>query len=261
MAPAAGSANRPEIIYGLHAVREAFRAGRPLIRLQVVSLHGQFQELVHLARIRHIPVHVEPRAALDRLALGGRHQGVVAYTAARTYAEPEEILAVAGSRREPAFIVVLDGIQDPQNFGAILRSAEAAGVHGVVIPDRRAVGLTGTVEKASAGAVEHMKVAQTTNINRLLAAFKEAGLWVYGLDPSGERLYTAPDYRGPVALVVGGEGTGVRKSILERCDERVRIPMSGRINSLNASAAATLVCFEVVRQRRAAPPPTGPSVP
>jgi 23S rRNA (guanosine2251-2'-O)-methyltransferase len=137
MAQAAGSADRPDIIYGLHAVKEALRAGRPLIRLQVVSLHGQFQELVHIARIRHIPVHVEPRAALDRLALGGRHQGVVACAAARTYAEPEEILAVAEARREPAFIVVLDGIQDPQNFGAILRTAEAAGVHGVVWRKRR----------------------------------------------------------------------------------------------------------------------------
>ncbi|MGE3154158.1 MAG: 23S rRNA (guanosine(2251)-2'-O)-methyltransferase RlmB [Nitrospiraceae bacterium] len=251
MAQAAGSADRPDVIFGLHAVKEALRAGRPLIRLQVISLHGQFQELVHIARIRHIPVHVEPKAALDRLAVGGRHQGVVASVAARAYAEPGDLLAVAEVRREPAFIVVLDGIQDPQNFGAILRSAEAAGVHGVVIPDRRAVGVTGAVEKASAGAVEHLKVAHATNISRLLTGFKEVGLWVYGLDRSGDRNYTEPDYRGPVALVIGGEGIGIRKHVLEHCDERVRIPMLGRVNSLNASAAAALACFEVVRQRMA----------
>jgi 23S rRNA (guanosine2251-2'-O)-methyltransferase len=178
---------------------------------------------------------------------------VVACAAAKAYAEPEDILTVVEERREPAFILVLDGIQDPGNFGAILRSAEAAGVHGVVIPDRRAVGLTGTVEKASAGAIEHIKVAQTTNISRLLTSFKETGVWVYGLDPSGDRLYTALDYRGPVALVVGGEGTGVRRSVLEHCDERVRVPMLGKVNSLNASVAAALVCFEVVRQRMTVP--------
>jgi 23S rRNA (guanosine2251-2'-O)-methyltransferase len=253
MARAAGSADRPDVIFGLHAVEEALRAGRPLIRLQVISLHGQFQELVHTARARHIPVHLEPREALDRLVPGGRHQGVVACAAAKAYAEPEDILTVVEERREPAFILVLDGIQDPGNFGAILRSAEAAGVHGVVIPDRRAVGLTGTVEKASAGAIEHIKVAQTTNISRLLTSFKETGVWVYGLDPSGDRLYTALDYRGPVALVVGGEGTGVRRSVLEHCDERVRVPMLGKVNSLNASVAAALVCFEVVRQRMTVP--------
>lgn len=255
MARVAGSVDRPNVIFGLHAVKEALRAGRPLIRLQVISLHGQFQELVHAARLRHIPVHVEPKEALDRLVLGGRHQGVAACVAAKAYAEPEEILTVAEERREPVFILVLDGIQDPGNFGAILRSAEAAGVHGVVIPDRRAVGLTGTVEKASAGAIEHIKVAQTTNINRWLTSLKEAGVWVYGLDPSGDRLHTALDYRGPVALVVGGEGIGVRRSVLEHCDERVRIPMLGKVNSLNASVAAALVCFEVVRQRMAAPAP------
>lgn len=245
----AGSGEPEEVLYGIHAVTEAMQAGRPLMRLLVLHSHGQLEDVVQLARDRRVPVHVEPKVMLDRLVQGARHQGVVGVAAARRYASVDDILRVAGTRGEPPFVAVLDGLQDPQNFGSVLRSAEGAGVHGVMIPDRRAVGLTGTVAKSSAGAVEHLRVAQVTNVTRLLEQLKEAGLWLYGLDASATKLVTEVDYRGPVGFVLGGEGQGIRPGVLAACDERVKIPMRGKVASLNAAAAATVAFFEVVRQR------------
>lgn len=251
MAPAAGSAETPELLYGLHAVREALRSGaRPLLRLLVIRLDRQFADLVRLARSAGIPVHVEPRPVLDRLVPDGRHQGVVGLVASKRYADPKEVLDYARARGEPPFLVILDGVEDPHNLGAVLRTAEAAGVHGVFIPERRAVGLTGSVAKASAGALEHLRVARIQNISRLIEALQAEGVWVYALDAESQKLYTALDLRGPLALVLGGEGKGVRPGVLEKCDERVRIPMLGQVSSLNVSAAAAIVMFEAVRQRR-----------
>jgi 23S rRNA (guanosine2251-2'-O)-methyltransferase len=262
MAPVGGNANEQEILYGLHAVREALKAGsRPLQRLLVIRTDKQFGDLVQLARSRHIPIHVQPIASLDRLVPGGRHQGIVAYAAAKAYQTEESILALAAERREPPLVVILDGVEDPHNLGAVLRTAEGAGVHGVFIPERRAAGLTSVVAKVSAGAIDHIPVARVTNTTRLLETLKEAGVWIYGLEPTANKLYTDIDLRGPVGLVFGGEGKGLRPGVLQHCDERIRIPMKGHVQSLNVSASAAVMLFETVRQRGTAHlPKTEPTV-
>lgn len=257
MARAAGSGRvampqdrPPEHLYGVHAVREALQAHpRKLMRILLARQDHRSAEIVRLARSAGVPVHVEPRPVLDRLVPDGKHQGVVALMASVPYAERDEILAYARERREAPFLVILDGVEDPQNLGAVLRSAEAAGVHGLFLPERRSVGLTGTVARVSAGAVHHLKVAQTQNLSRLIEGLQAEGVWIYALDPLAGKRYTALDLRGPIALVFGGEGTGVRPGVLSKCDERVSIPMRGRVSSLNVSAAAAIVLFEVVRQR------------
>lgn len=251
MAPVGGNDNLPEVIYGLHAVREALRAGaRPLQRVLVLAVDRQFGEIVRLARERRIPVHIEPRAAFDRLVPDGYHQGVIGLAAAKGYGDPDDILSCAQAKGNIPLLVVLDGVEDPHNLGAILRTAEASGVQGVFIPERRAVGLTSAVAKASAGAVDHIPVGRVANLSRLIERFKAAGIWVYALDPKGPKVYTALDFRGPVALVFGGEGKGVRPGVRESCDETAHIPMLGRVGSLNVSASAAAVLYEALRQRR-----------
>lgn len=255
MAPAVGSDNAPETLYGLHAVREALRSGsRPLLKLLVVRQDRQLADIVRLAKSAGVPVHLEPQLVLDRLVPQGKHQGVIGLVASKRYAEQEEILGYARRRGEPPFLVVLDGVEDPHNLGAVLRTAEAAGVHGVFIPERRSAGLTGSVAKVSAGALEHLRVGRVQNVSRLIEALQADGVWVYALVPSAPKLHTALDYRGPVALVLGGEAKGVRPGVLEKCDDCVRIPMRGHVASLNVSAAAAVVLFEVVRQREQACP-------
>ncbi len=250
MVPAGGSASREDLLFGLHAVREALKAGnRPLQRLVVIRTDKQFSDLVRLARSRHIPVHVQPVASIDRLVPGAKHQGIVAVASAKAYETEESILARAAHRNEPPFLVILDGVEDPQNLGAVLRTADGAGVHGVFIPERRAVGLTSVVAKASAGAIDHVPVARVINVSRLLETLKAAGVWIYGVEPSAEKIFTEIDLRGPVGLVFGGEGTGIRQGVLQHCDERIRIPMKGGVRSLNVSASAAVVLFEVARQR------------
>ena len=250
MAPAGGSDKAQQILYGLHAVREALKAGaRPLQRLLVLRTDKQFADLVQLARSRRVPVHVQPIASFDRLVPGGKHQGIIAFIAAKAYQTKESILARAARRNEPPLLVILDGVEDPHNLGAVLRSAEGAGVHGVFIPDRRAAGLTSVVAKVSAGAIDHIPVARVTNTSRLLESLKAAGVWIYGVEPSSSKLFTDVDLRGPVGLVFGGEGTGIRPSVLKHCDERIRIPMKGRVQSLNVSASAAVALYEAVRQR------------
>ncbi len=250
MAPAAGNADEQEILYGLHAVREALKAGsRPLQRLLVIRTDKQFADLVQLARSLHIPIHVQPSASLDRMVPGCRHQGIVAFAAAKAYQTEESILARAVERNEPPLLVILDGVEDPHNLGAVIRTAEGAGVHGVFIPERRAAGLTSVVSKVSAGAIDHMPVARVTNTSRLIESLKAVGVWVYGVEPSASKLYTDVDLRGPVGLVFGGEGTGIRPGLLQHCDERIRIPMRGQVQSLNVSASAAVLLFEAARQR------------
>lgn len=250
MARAGGSDSAQEVLYGLHAVREALKAGtRPLQRLLVIRTDKQFADLVQMARALHVPIHVQPLASLDRLVPGGRHQGIVAFAAAKAYQTEESILASAAEQNEPPLLVVLDGVEDPHNLGAVLRTAEGAGVHGVFIPERRAAGLTSVVAKVSAGAIDHIPVARVTNTSRLLESLKAAGVWIYGVEPSAGKLFTEVDLRGPVGLVFGGEGAGIRPGVLQHCDECIRIPMKGHVQSLNVSASAAVVLFEAVRQR------------
>ncbi|HET6674905.1 MAG TPA: 23S rRNA (guanosine(2251)-2'-O)-methyltransferase RlmB [Nitrospiraceae bacterium] len=250
MAPVDGN---DEVLYGVHAVREALRSGvRPLQRLMVARTDGRFAELVALGRAMRIPIHVEPQAALDRMVRQGRHQGVVGIVSAGRYAERDEILSFAASQAQPPFVVVLDGVEDPHNLGAVIRTSEAAGAHGIFLPERRSVGLTGAVAKASSGALAHMRISRATNLSRLIESLQRNGLWVYGFDAGSPKCYTAVDYRGPIALVLGGEEKGIRPGVLEKCDETVRVPMRGKVASLNVSAAAAIALFEVVRQRTVA---------
>ena len=247
-----GSDSGPDLLFGLHAIREALRAGtRPLQRLLVQRTDRQYGEIVQQAKAKRIPVHIEPAAAFDRLVPGGKHQGVIAFIAAKSYSSTEDILELARHRGEPPFLVILDGVEDPHNLGAVLRTAEGAGVHGVFIPERRAAGLTSVVAKVSAGALEHMLVARVANLSRLIEELKEAGVWVFAVEPSAPTNLTGIDMTGPIALVVGGEGEGIRPGVLKECDGRISIPMKGKVESLNVSAAVAVTLFEAVRQRSA----------
>jgi len=236
------------VIYGRNPVREALRGGRTLHKILVVRGADPrlFRELRELARPGRIPVQVVERPLLDRLTDGGAHQGVAATVSVKDFATVEELLGT-----ENPLIVVLNAIQDPRNLGAILRTAEAAGVDGAVVPSRRAAPLTPAAAKTAAGAVEYLPVARVTNIALTLREFKQKGLWVVGADPDGPVSYWDADLGGPLALVIGGEAGGLGRAVRAECDSLVRIPMSGRVGSLNASVAAALLIYEAVRQRRA----------
>jgi 23S rRNA (guanosine2251-2'-O)-methyltransferase len=227
------------ILSGIHPVAEALRAHHPLERLLVAQGAGgpRLQEIIDLARRAQVPVRFEPRNALDRLAGTSAHQGVVALGAARKYADLE---TAAGSQ----MVVVLDGVEDPHNLGAIVRTAHAAGAGSVIIPERRAAGITDVVAKAAAGALEHLPVVRVTNVNRALEDLKERGFWIYGLDERGTEDYDRVDYAPPTAFVLGGEGKGLHEQVRKHCDVLVRIPMAGKISSLNVSVAAGVVLFE-----------------
>jgi 23S rRNA (guanosine2251-2'-O)-methyltransferase len=232
------------ILSGIHPIVEALKARRPLERVLVAQGAGgpRVQEIIDLARRASIPVRFEQRSALDRLAGSSAHQGVVALGAARQYADLEQ--AASGE-----LIVVLDGVEDPHNLGAIIRTAHAAGAASIVIPERRAAGVTDVVAKAAAGALEHLPVARVTNINRSLEDLKERGFWIYGLDERGEQDYDRVDYGSPTAFVLGGEGKGLHEQVRKHCDMLIRIPMAGKISSLNVSVAAGVVLFEWKRRR------------
>lgn len=250
MAPPDGNVDQPEVVYGLHAIREALRAGtRPLLRIHIVRQDRQFSDIILLARQKRIPLHVDPTTRLDRLVPHGRHQGIVGIVGAKAYADEEELLDSAAQQSTPALLVVLDNIQDPQNLGAVLRSAESAGAHGVFIPERRSVGLTPAVAKASAGALEYVQVARARNTSRLIEKMKEAGIMTYALDPSASTSYTELDLRDPVAFIFGAEGGGIRPGVKKKCDASVKIPMLGHIESLNLSVTVAITLFEAVRQR------------
>lgn len=211
---------------------------------------GSVGRVISLAKERGIPVIQVTRSWLSQQADGAAHQGVAAQVSAHTYASLEDVLKLAEDRGEDPFIIVLDGIEDPHNLGAIMRSAECAGAHGVVIPKRRAVGLTQTVAKASAGAIEYLPCVKVTNIARTLEGLKEQGIWVYACDMDGV-IYTRQGLTGPVAIVVGSEGDGISENVKKKCDGVVSIPLHGHINSLNASNAASILMYEIRRQRDA----------
>ena len=232
------------ILSGIHPVVEALRAKRALERLLVAQGAGgpRVQEIIDLARRASIPVRFEPRAALDRLAGTSAHQGVVALGAAQRYADFDGVAPCE-------MLVVLDGVEDPHNLGAIIRTAHAAGAGAVIIPERRAAGVTGVVAKAAAGALEHLPVVRVANINRALEELKQRGFWIYGLDERGAETYDQVEYASPAAVVLGGEGKGLHEQVRKHCDALVRIPVAGRISSLNVSVAAGVMLFEWRRRR------------
>lgn len=240
---------------GIHAVREALEAGRAFDRIVIARgrQDTRVEEIVKLARERNISVRFEERGQLDRLADSKDHQGVVALAAARAAATLEDILAATNAspgRGENGLIVLLDGVEDPHNLGAVIRTALAAGAHGVVIPERRAAGLTDTVARASAGALSHLPVAKVTNLVRAMEELKQAGYWLVGLDEDAPKSYTQADYTSPVGIVLGGEGQGLHELTRKRCDFVVSLPTVGPVKSLNVSVAAGVVLFEALRQRR-----------
>jgi 23S rRNA (guanosine2251-2'-O)-methyltransferase len=242
-----------ERLTGIHAVREALEAGRSFDRIVIVRgrQDRRVEEIVQLARRHDVPVRFEDRAQLDRLAGTKEHQGVVALAAARPAVSLEDILGAAASdKAQKGFIILLDGVEDPHNLGAIARTALAAGAHGVVIPERRAVGLTDAVARASAGALAHLRVARVTNLPRAMEELKKAGYWLIGLDERAEKSYTEADYTLPIGIVLGGEGGGLHDLTRKRCDFVVSLPTTGPVRSLNVSVAAGVVLFEVLRQRR-----------
>lgn len=242
---------RPDnVIAGRNAVTEALRSGREIEKILIADgSEGSISKIVALAKERGISVRFEDRRALDRIT-DEVHQGVVAYAAAAKYSSVSEILRTAEERGEDPFIMILDDIEDPHNLGAIMRTAECAGAHGIIIGKDRAAGLTETVAKASAGAIEYMKVAQVTNIARTVDQLKEKGVWIAACDMDGDE-YTKADLTGAIGLVIGNEGKGISRLVREKCDFVVSIPMVGKISSLNASNAAAILMYEVVRQRSA----------
>ena len=241
-----------DVIAGRQPVLEALRSGRPVNRLLLArdsGRHSVIAEILHLAQSSRIPVDFVPRLALDQASGDASHQGVVAYAASKSYVTLDDLLMMSREKGEQPLYCMLDGIEDPQNLGAILRTSGASGIHGVVIRSRRAVGLTTTVAKVSAGAVEYVPVARVSNIAYAIGALQDQGVWVVSIDGGGDRVYTDIDYTVPTAIVIGGEGRGVSDLVRRKCDAVARIPMCGSISSLNASVAAALVMYEAYRQR------------
>lgn len=239
-------------IIGVNPVLEALKAGRPVQRLLVADQRKQdrdVQAILRLARESGVEVRFAGREALNREAPGANHQGIVAVAAAKEYATLDEVLPLPAERGQVPLYLVLDGVEDPRNLGAILRTADAAGVHGVIIPERRAAGLTDTVAKAAAGAVEHVPVVKVVNIVNTLDSLKKAGIWVVGAEAGGHEVYWQADLCRPTALVLGGEDRGVRRLVRERCDYLVSLPLLGKIGSLNVSVATGILLYEALRQR------------
>jgi len=237
-------------IEGKNAVIEAYRAGKPIDKIFILdgANEGPIMTIKREAKKHDTMVKYVSKERLDQMSENGKHQGVIAYAAAYEYAEVEDMLALAREKNEPPFLVLLDGIEDPHNLGAIIRTANQAGAHGVIIPKNRAVGLTATVAKTSAGALNYTPVAKVTNIGKTIEELKKEGLWFVCADMDGTTMYNL-DLKGPIGLVIGNEGEGVSRLVKEKCDFVASIPMKGDIDSLNASVAAGILAYEIVRQR------------
>lgn len=242
-----------DMVAGRNAVMEALKGSRSVNKLMIAngSTEGSIKEIIAVAKEKGVNIQYWDRSKLDSIARGIRHQGVLAQVAPVQYAELENILQVAKDRNEPPFIVLLDELEDPHNLGAILRTADAAGVHGVLIPKHRSCPLSATVAKTSAGAVEHVPVARVGNLVQTIKKLKQEGLWVAAADMDGKDYYDT-DLTGPLLLIIGSEGQGVGRLVKEQCDFVVRIPMVGKINSLNASVAGSILMYEAMKQRRKA---------
>lgn len=238
-----------ELIIGRNAVLEALKSNREIEKITVArGAEGSVKQIVAKAKDKKIPIYYSEKSRMDKTAGGGTHQGVMAVVSDYEYCSVDDILAKAAERGEQPFILLLDGLEDPHNLGAIMRTAECAGVHGIIIPKRRSVSVTETVAKTSAGAVEYMLCAKVTNIASEIDKLKAKGIWIGACD-MGDQTYWQQDLTGPVGLVVGGEGSGVSRLVREKCDFVVSIPMVGNITSLNASNAASILMYEAVRQR------------
>ena len=239
------------IIYGRNSVIELLNSGKTINKLMILKgeTHGSIKKIITLAREKKIIVSEVSRAKLDELTDGENHQGVIAYTIPYSYCDVDDILKVASERGEKPFVVILDGIEDPHNLGAIIRTAECMGAHGIIIPKRRAAAVTGTVIKVSAGALEHISVARVNNINDTILYLQEKGLWIVGMDAKGENSIQNIDLKGSTGIVIGSEGEGISNLTMKRCDLLARIDMKGKITSLNASVSCGMVLYEVLRQR------------
>lgn len=238
------------MIEGRNAVQEAIRSGKPIDKLYVLDgcTDGPIRSIVRAARKKDVLIQFVKKERLDQISQTGKHQGVVAYTAAYEYSDIEDMFRLAEQKGEDPFLILLDEIEDPHNLGAIIRTANLAGAHGVIIPKRRAVGLTATVAKTSCGALNYTPVAKVTNLSKTIEELKERGLWFVCADMDGERMYDL-NLTGPIGLVIGNEGSGVSKLVKQHCDFVASIPMKGDIDSLNASVAAGILAYEIVRQR------------
>ncbi|MCX7923701.1 MAG: 23S rRNA (guanosine(2251)-2'-O)-methyltransferase RlmB [Clostridia bacterium] len=236
---------------GRNPVLEALKAGRSINKIMIArgDREGSIKQLIALAREKGIIVSEVERSFLDNISSTHAHQGVIAFVSVKEYVDVDDILKIAEEKGEPPYLLILDEIADPHNLGSMLRTADAVGVHGVVIPKRRAIGLTASVAKASAGAVEYVPVARVTNIAQTIEYLKKKNVWVVGTDASGEKAFFESDLKGPIAVVIGSEGEGMGKLVKESCDFVVNIPMKGQISSLNASVAGAIVMYEVLRQR------------
>lgn len=241
-----------EIIEGRNPVIEALRAGRPITKILLdrnVKNHGAVIHILDLAMAKNVNIEYVDKQQIDQQSTSGASQGVIALAQAREYISLEDLCTISIEKGEPPLYLILDGIEDPHNFGAILRTAEATGIHGVIIRERRAVGLTPAVIKASAGAAEYVPVAMVNNISQAILYLKKNNVWVIGIDMMGKTNYSKVDYRLPTAVVIGGEGKGVSELVCKRCDTIASIPMKGKIGSLNASVAAAVIMYEALKQR------------
>ncbi|WP_206459901.1 23S rRNA (guanosine(2251)-2'-O)-methyltransferase RlmB [Anaerovorax sp. IOR16] len=242
--------NNVNLLIGRNPIIEALKSGRKIDKiLMQKDGEGSIKKIAAMAREQKIIIQYVDKVALDRVAEGGSHQGVAAYIAAYEYCEMEDLLHVAREKGEDPFLILLDGLEDPHNLGAIMRTADAVGAHGVIIPNRRSVSLTDTVAKASAGAIEYVPVARVSNLVQTIEKLKQAGLWIGACDMNGQTFYEA-NLTGGIGIVVGGEGQGVSRLVREKCDFVLSIPMKGKITSLNASNAAAVLMYEVFRQRK-----------
>lgn len=238
-------------IEGRNSVLELLESGRDINKVFITEgeKHGSINKIINMAKARKILITEVSKAKLNQMSQTENNQGVIAIVPPFDYCEVEDILEEAKQRKEPPFILILDGIEDPHNLGSIIRTAETAGVHGIIIPKRRAASVNATVNKVSAGAVEHMKIARVNNINETIEYLKNNGVWIYGTDMNTQKYYYDEDYRGSVAIVIGSEGFGMSRLVKENCDFLVKIPMKGKITSLNASVSSGIVMYEVVKQR------------
>ncbi|MGE5807856.1 MAG: 23S rRNA (guanosine(2251)-2'-O)-methyltransferase RlmB [Nitrospirota bacterium] len=243
-------------IFGINPVAEALRSGRPMQRILIAEQRKagrEVHEIVRLAKERGVEVRWAPREALNREAPNASHQGIIAIVSATQYSILDDVLKIPAQRGEAALFLILDGVEDPRNLGAILRTAETAGVHGVIVPERRAAGLTETVAKAAAGALEYVPVVKVVNLVNTIEELKKNGIWTAAAEAGGGDVYWDADFVRPTALVLGGEDKGVRRLVKEHCDYLVSLPLMGHINSLNVSVAAGALLYEVIRQRRKGP--------
>lgn len=239
-----------DLIMGRNTVLEALRSDRDIHKIWIAegATKGQIQQVIAVAKENKVMIQTAPKKKLDQM-VEGNHQGVIAQVAAYQYAEIDDIFKVAESRQEDPFILLLDELEDPHNLGSILRTADASGVHGIIIPKRRAVGLTATVAKSSTGAIEHIPVARVTNLSRTIEELKKRGVWIAGTDAKGSQDYRRMDGTMPLGIVIGSEGKGISRVIKEKCDFLYHLPMAGHVTSLNASVAASLLMYEVYRKR------------